>query len=150
MDAGCGTNGLDQRLCWLRSCDRDLPSWFCTKYAKESYLSYFSHGRSCVLCLFQQYKANLKNVGKQQFDCKSSNNDAVESFFTWCIENDADTYLRENRTLLVIAHIKHKRRLYARYKSHPADAKSKATARAKKDRLMARDAVYNVKCTLVM
>jgi hypothetical protein len=141
------------RLRWLHSCDRDLLSWFCTKYAKDTCLSYFSHGRSSFVCLYQQYKGNLKNVSKRHFDCKSSSCYARDNFFTWCIHNDADIYLRENLAALSTEYTEHKRGLYVRYKhilTTSRNPKTKAHTARGKDRLMARDTVYNVKSTLVM
>ena len=144
------------RLQWMHGCDRDLLSWFCTKYAKDTFLSYFSHGRASYVCLYQQYKANLKNVSKSLFDCKSTNWHAAENFFTWCIHNDADLYLREHLPALLAEYTEHKRGLYARYKQVVSSSakrnhkKRRAIPARGKDRLMARDTVYNVKSTLVM
>jgi hypothetical protein len=145
---------LSQRRHWLDACDRDLLSWFCTRFAKDTFLSYFSNERSSVVCLYQQYKANLKNMSKRHFDCKSSENEAVENFFCWCMQNDADIYLREHITDLTERHAEHKRKLYARYKqshgNHAATTAAECNFHRGKDRLMARDAVFHVKSTLVV
>lgn len=144
----------NQRHQWLQTCDRDLLAWFCTKYAKETFLSYFSNGRSSVVCLYQQYKTNLKNLGKRHFDCKSANESAVQNFFSWCILNDADIYLRDNHHMLTSQHADHKRRLYARYKQ-PMSGPTRhsgggADVPRGKQRLMARDAVFYIKNKLAM
>jgi hypothetical protein len=105
------------------------------------------------VCLYQQYKGNLKNVSKRHFDCKSTNCYAIENFFAWCIHNDADLYLRENMPALSAEFTEHKRGLYVRYKQILAKSrkpKKKSDTTRGKDRLMARDTVYNVKSTLVM
>jgi hypothetical protein len=153
-----GDEAAHERRVWLHACDRDLLAWFCTKYAKDTFLSYFSHGRSSVICLYQQYKANLKNLGKGNFDCKSTKHESVEIFFTWCLQNDADIYLRDHYPEMAAAYTLHKRKLYAKYKI-PTCATEPIVSHVEKvpslcprgkQRLMARDAVYHVKCVLMM
>lgn len=128
------------RIKWVRHQDPLFLQWVVTKYARSVYLSIPCCSKRTIICVYEKYKSQLKNVGKRAFDICGIQNEAKLNFIHWLVNNDIDSFINKSMIDLKEEYCSHKRALYQRYKNKnklgkkPDNKQSKASKMKKKSK----------------